>query len=161
MFLVFATEFIQGFGAVLQSPEVFEPGIGAADDVGSHNVWSDGEIESAKTSGHGHTHKSGLTACLKVADCSGGVGHASVAYGGTVVVYIGGVVGDDVAAEVAYDLQYAVVVVDGVIVVYGSVVILLCLRVVALFEGDNLAHHGMRQVVAQVGIVCIEVCHGA
>lgn len=48
--------------------------------------------------------KSGLSACLEVADGSGSVGYAAVADAWTIVVYIGGVVGDDVAAEVAYDL---------------------------------------------------------
>ena len=79
----------------MQSPKIFEPGIGTADDVGCHDIRGNGEVEAAETSGHGHAHKSGLSACLEVADGSGSVGYAAIADAGTVVVYIGGVVGDD------------------------------------------------------------------
>ena len=62
--LVFATEFVESFGAVLQAPEVFETGIGARHDVGGHDVGCDGEVQTTEAAGHSHTHEAGLTACF-------------------------------------------------------------------------------------------------
>ena len=62
--LVFVTEFVEGFGAVLEAPEVFEAGIGARHDVGGHDVGCDGEVQTTEAAGHSHTHEAGLTACF-------------------------------------------------------------------------------------------------
>ena len=75
------------------------------------------------------------------------------------MVYVLGVGGDDVAANLAYDLQHAVVRVLGVGIVEGSIVKFVGVGIIALFEGDNLLHQRMGQVMPEVGIVCIEISH--
>ena len=75
------------------------------------------------------------------------------------MIYGLGVLGYDVAADVADDFEHAVVVVHSVLKVEGSVVIQVGIRVVALFELDNLAHQGVIEVMLEVGIVSEEISH--
>ncbi len=72
-FLVFVTEFIESFGAVLQTPEVFKTCIGTAYDVGSHDIGGDGEVKTTETAGHCHTHEAGLTAYFEILDGRTGI----------------------------------------------------------------------------------------
>ncbi len=84
----------------------------------------------------------------------------SVDYLGTLVVYILGIGGDDVAADFAYDVEHSLIVVHGILKVEGRVVIFLGIGIVTLLERNNLLHQRMGQMMLEVGIVCIEISHG-
>ncbi len=158
--LVVVAEFIKGFGAILKTPEVFKTGIGAAHDVGSHDIGGDGEIETTETAGHSHTHQTGLAAKVEVYLCAGGISHAAIVYGGAVMVDRLSVFGNSCAAYFAHDFEHALIVVHSVLKIERSVIEFVGVGEVAFFEFNNLAHHRMFQMMSQVGIVCIEISHG-
>ncbi len=107
--LLFVGKLIDGLGTILQTPEILESGVGAADDVGGHDIGSDGEVETAEATGHGHAHEAGLAASLEILFGLVGIDDAVVLHAGTLMVYVLGVGGDDVAADLAYYLEHAVV----------------------------------------------------
>lgn len=158
--LILRAELIERLGAVLQAPEVLKACIGAAHDVGCHDVGGDGEVETTEAAGHCHAHQAGLAAGGQILLGAGSVGDTAVGHCRTVVVHVGGVVGDGGAAKLAHNLEHAVVVVHGVVVVERRVVKLLRIGEVALFQSHDLAHQGMLEVKFKIGIVSIEISHG-
>ena len=85
-FLIFVGKFINGLGAVLKTPEVFETCICAADDIGCHYVGGNREVETTEASGHCHAHQTCFAAGVKVGDCSVGIDCAAVGTGSALMI---------------------------------------------------------------------------
>lgn len=157
--LLLAAELIESLGAVLETPEVLEARIGAADDVGGHDIGGDGEVETAEATGHRHAHQACLAAYVEVLDGTVGIESAAVGAGSALVVDALGVGSDGVAANFADDFEYLLIVVHSIPEVLGSIVEFFGFGVVPFLQGHDFLHQGMMQMVAQIGIVCIEVSH--
>ena len=145
-FLVFITKLIERFSTVLKSPKVFKTGVCTANDVGSHNVRSNREVKSAKTTRHSHTHKSCLATCFKVTLCAVGIYYTTIFYARALVVNIFSVACNDAAANVANNFKHFVVVVHCIGKVCWCVVKLFCIRIVTFFKCYDFLHQRVREV---------------
>ena len=68
--LVFITELVKSFNAILQAPDVAEACVTGSDDFSAHRVRSNGEVQTVVTAGHCHTVHSGSNHGRKVLFCS-------------------------------------------------------------------------------------------
>ncbi len=109
LLLVIVGKFVDGLGAVLQTPEGLETCIGATYDFSRHDIRSDGEVETAETTGHCHAHDTCFTAYIEVMGGTGSVRSASVGTSGTGVVNFFSVVGNSGTAYIAYDFEHLIV----------------------------------------------------
>ena len=158
-FLVVAGELVYRLGAVLQSPDVGEAGVAAGDELLGHDVGDDGEVQPVVLAGQGHAVEARLHQHVVVALGAGGVFHPSVDHLRPFVVHALGVLGQDVPADFAHDVQDSVVIVHRVLEVTGGDVAFACVGVVAFFQRDDFFHQRMSQVELQVLVVCIEISH--
>ncbi len=83
----------------------------------------------------------------------------SIGTGSALVVDTFGVFSDKASAKVAYDFKNLVIIVHGVLEVEGRIVKLFGVGVVAFFKFDNLPHERVIQMMSEIGIVSIEICH--
>ena len=130
LFLLFAGKFVDGLGAVLQTPDVYETGIGAAHHIGSHDVGYEREVEAVVAAGHRDTHQPGFYQGVEVLLRALGIYHVAVDYVGTLVVYVFGVGGNDFATDFTGDFEHLFVTVHGVLEVEGRIVIFFGIGVV-------------------------------
>ncbi len=121
--LVVVAKLIECFRAVLKSPEVLEACVGAADYVSSHYIGSDGEVQAAETTGHGHAHQTGLAAQVEILHSTVGIVGATVGAGSSLVVHSLGIGCDGGAAHFTDDFEYLVIVVHGIGEIAWSVIV--------------------------------------
>ena len=66
---------------------------------------------------------------------------------------------DDIGCHITGDVEYAAVVLYGVLVVHGCVVEFFGVLEAVFFEFDKTFHQGMRQMEIYLRMVSIVVCH--
>ena len=147
--LIFVCEFINCFCTILQSPEVLESGITAAYDVGSHDIRSDREVQSAETAWHSHTHQTGFAAGFQIGSSTAGIGHTVIGTYRSFVINAFGIGSDDVATYFTYNFQHFVVAVHCIFKIYRSVVEVIFICIVALFQLNDSLHQRMAQVMLE------------
>ena len=159
MFLILISELIDSFGAILEAPKVFESGISTADDIGSHDVGSDREIEATEATGHSHAHKAGLAASVEIAGSTLGIDHTVIFHAGSCMVDLLGIFSDDIAAYFAYDFEHLVIAILGVGIVEGGIIVFFGISVIAFLERHDLLHHRMGEIMFERLVVFIEISH--
>ena len=95
--LVVIGKFIDGFSAVLKTPDVYKACIGAAYHVGSHDVRHQREVQAIIAAWQRYAHEASLYEGLEVFLCSLCVNHVTVNYVRTFVVNTFGIRSYDVA----------------------------------------------------------------
>ena len=149
--LFFVPKFVKGFGAILQSPEIFESGIGTRHNVGSHDIRHDGEVQPAVTARHGHAHQPGFTHGIKVLLCAAGVGYSSVGYRGAFPINALGIRGNNFGADLADHLEHALVAVHRIVEVDRRIIVFVFISKFAFFQFHNPPHQRVMQVMTQRG----------
>ena len=157
--LVLVAEFIEGFDAVLQAPDVAEAGIARCHQLGAHGVGRDGEVESAVHTGHGHTVQPGLHHGVQIGRCARGVTHAVALMVGAFQVNALGIVGNGGSGQFARDVEHAVVVVHRVVEVERRIVVGVLVAEISFLQFHDALHQRVVQLKAQFCVVSIIVCH--
>ena len=147
------SELIERLGAVLQSPDVLEAGVGACDHLVGHHEADQREVQSVVLAGQRHAAQTRIDDGLHVDDRARSVLHMVVDHARTLVVHAFGVGGDHLAADLAGDLQHAAVVVHRVFEILRRIVVEVFLRETALFQFHDLAHQRMLEVELQILII--------
>ena len=152
-FDLFRSEFVEGFGAVLQAPDVFESGVGTRDHFIGHREKRQREIQSAVLARNGHAEQSGLVQRFDILCRARGVHHMVVYNPGTIVVDAFGIRSQYVAADFAADFHHATVAVHGILEVHGGVIVFAFVGVTSLPEFHDFFHQRMIQVELEVFII--------
>ena len=130
LLLFFIGKFVNGFGAVLQSPDVYESGIGAAYHVGSHDVGNQREVEPVVATGDRDTHQSGFYQSVEVFLRAFGIYDMSVDNVRTFVVYVFGIGCNDFAAYLACYFEHFFITIHGVFEIEGRIVVFFGIGVI-------------------------------
>ena len=157
--LVGITEFIQCFDTVLQRPDISETCIGGGNDLGTHGVRSDREVQSAETAWHCHSVQTGFDHRIQIFFSAGSVFHPSVGAVWTFFVNTFSVCIDNFACYFSGDLQYFIVRVQCVLKIQRSVVEFIFISVVAFFKFANTFHHRIVQVILEFRYFCVKISH--
>ena len=150
---LFGGELIERLGAVLQSPDVLEAGIGACDHLVGHHEADQREIQSVVLAGKRHAAQARIDDGLHVLDRARSILHVVVDHARALVVHALGVEGDHLAADLAGDLQHAAVGVHSVFEILRRIVVEVFLGETALFQLHDLAHQRMLEVELQILVI--------
>ena len=145
--LLLAAEFIEGFGTVLKSPQVFKAYVGTAHDFRSHNVGRDRHIQATEATRHRHTHKACLAAQVEVFDSAVGVMCATVGARGALMVYGLGVFGDTSATNLANNFEHLFIAVHRIGEISRSIVEFFGISIVSLTKRHYFFHQRVMEVV--------------
>ena len=66
---------------------------------------------------------------------------------------------NDIGCHIACDVKDALIVLDGILIIYGSIFKLVFVCIVALFEINDALHQRMVQVERYLRMVGIVICH--
>ena len=110
-FDLFRSKLVQRFGAVLQTPDVFESGVGAGYHFVRHHEVDQRKVQSFVLARQRQAEQTGFVQRLDVSGRSRGIDHMVVHHLRAVVVDAFGIRGDHVAADLADDLHHAAVAV--------------------------------------------------
>ena len=158
--LVLVAKLIERLDAVLQRPDVLETGIRRRNHLVGSRIDRVGEVQSPEAAGHRHTVQARLDHGIEVLVGLGGIAHAAVLTVRAFGIHLFGVGGNGVGGDVTHDVQYAVIVVQGILVVLGCLVIFVLVSVVTLFEvHDALHQRTVLHLESYLGNVSIEICH--
>ncbi len=159
VFLVFITKFIDGLATILEHPYILKARIGTTHDIGTDHIGHHRKIKSTILAGKTHTHQFRSVEHVEVLLCVTGIGHTTVGYGGTVVIYLLGVGLDDLAAYFSHHHQHLVVAVHCILKIDGGIVVRLSVGIIPFFQFHNSLHQRMLKVVPELGCIGIKICH--
>ena len=157
--LVFVPEFIESLYAVLERPDVAEPGIGCRNDFRAHRIWGDREVETSETARHGHAVQSGFDHGIHVCLGAGSIFHTSVRAVRSFEIDTFRIGCDHFSGDFTGYFQDLVVGVDGIRIILRSIVIFVLVPIVAFFKFADALHHRVVQMIAQLRVFCIEIGH--
>ena len=152
LLLLFAAELADRLGDVLQTEKVLQRCIGAGDHLGHHRIDGDREVKAAVTVRKHHSHDIRVLEVLNVFLGQWMVGDLVILEMRSFLVHLPRTGLDALARDFANHAQDAVIIVNGVFEVGGSVLKLLGEFVLLLTEGDNIAHVEMVKRKLQVFI---------
>ena len=157
--LLFAAKLVEGVNTRLQRPDVLEACIGSRDNLAEHGEHSVGQVKAAVAARHRHAPETSLAGGIEVLVGLGGIDHASVLEVRALEVNALRVRRNDVCSHVARDVEYLLVVLDGITKVNRCIVILFRISETLFFQLYNASHQGMVEIEPYLGVVTIIVCH--
>ena len=154
-------ELVDGLADVLEAEDVHQRRVGAAHHLDDHHADRDGEVEAAVLARQRDAHEVGLREALEALGDAGSVHDLAVDQlaAGAVDVFRARL--DELAGDVADDLERARVRVEGVLEVPGRVGEVAGLRVAVLAQAHDAREVEAAQGLLEVGVVAEEVAHDA
>ena len=147
------SELVERLGAVLKAPDVLEAGVGARHHFVGHHEADQREVKTVVLARKRHAAQARIDDRLHVPDRTRSVLHMVVHHAGAFVVHALGIRSNDLAADLARDLQHAAVGVHSVFEILRREIVEVLFGETALFQLHDLAHHRMPKVELQIFVI--------
>ncbi|OPZ41709.1 MAG: hypothetical protein BWY94_02335 [Actinobacteria bacterium ADurb.BinA094] len=154
-------ELVDRLADVLESEDVHQGGVGAADHLDDHHADGDGEVEPAVPARQGHAHEVGLPQALEALGDAARVADLPRDQLAAGAVHVLGARLDVLAGDLAGDLQDPLVRVERILEVPGRVGELAGLGVVVLTQAHDPRERQIAQGPPEVCVVGEEIAHDA
>ena len=148
-----AGELVDGFGAVLQSPDILETGIAAGHHLVGHHEADERHVESFVLAGQVDTAQSGLADGIEVSLRTACIDDMVIHHPRSLLIDILGIGRYYVGAYSARYLQYAAVAVHRILEIRRCIVVHILVGEILLAQLHDFLHQRMIQVELQVFIV--------
>ena len=157
--LFFVSKLIKCFYTVLQRPDVSESGISSRYDFRTHGIRGNREVQSAKATRHCHSVQARLHHCIQILYRTRRILHTTISTVRTLSVHSFCIGSYNFATDFTCNFQYFIVRVYCILEIYGRIVKLILISVIAFFQFTDTLHHRIVQVVLEFRYVFIKVCH--
>ena len=145
--LLRSTKLIERVDAALQAPHVLEAGVCGRHHLREHGEDRDGQVQTTEAARHGDAPQASLAGSVKVFVSLAGIDHAVVFEVWSFLVHAFRVGLDDGLCHVVGDGQDALIVLDGIVVVDGSILELVFVGEVSFFQLNDSLHERIVEVI--------------